>query len=84
VVNDELDSLSEGLDKSFKLLQQDGRLSVITFHSLEDRIVKNYFSDKVRSGEGELLSKSPIAPTDVEIQQNPRSASAKLRCLIKK
>lgn len=84
VVNDELDSLTETLDKSFKLLQKDGRLSVITFHSLEDRIVKTYFNDKAGSGEGELLFKSSIAPTDTEIKQNPRSASAKLRCLIKK
>ena len=84
VVNDELESLKEALDKSFELLQSDGRLSVITFHSLEDRIVKNYFSDKARSGEGELLFKSPIAPTDIELEQNSRSASAKLRCLIKK
>ena len=84
VVNDELESLKEALDKSFELLQSDGRLSIITFHSLEDRIVKNYFSDKARSGEGELLFKSPIAPTDIELEQNSRSASAKLRCLIKK
>ncbi len=84
VVNDELESLKEALDKSFKLLQPNGRLSVISFHSLEDRIVKNYFSDKARSGEGDLLFKSQIAPTDIEIEQNSRSASAKLRCLIKK
>lgn len=84
VVNDELESLKEALDKSFKLLQTNGRLSVITFHSLEDRIVKNYFSDKAGSGEGELLYKNPIAPTEIEIEQNSRSASAKLRSLIKK
>ena len=84
VVNDEIESLKEGLEKSFKLLQPEGRLVVITFHSLEDRTVKNYFSDKVRGGEGDLLFKSPIAPTDEEIERNPRSASAKLRCLIKK
>jgi 16S rRNA (cytosine1402-N4)-methyltransferase len=83
VVNDELDTLTETLDKSFKLLPTKGRLVVITFHSLEDRIVKNYFSDKAVSGEGELLFKSSIAPTDTEIEQNSRSASAKLRCLIK-
>lgn len=83
VVNDELDSLTETLDRSFKLLQKNGRLSVITFHSLEDRIVKTYFNDKAGSGEGELLFKSSIAPTDTEIEQNSRSASAKLRCLIK-
>ena len=84
VVNDELDSLSETLDSSFKLLSKNGRLSVITFHSLEDRIVKTYFNDKAESGEGELLFKSSIAPTDTEIEQNSRSASAKLRCLVKK
>ncbi|NTW90847.1 MAG: 16S rRNA (cytosine(1402)-N(4))-methyltransferase RsmH [Erysipelotrichaceae bacterium] len=83
VVNDELDSLTETLDRSFKLLSKNGRLSVITFHSLEDRIVKTYFNDKAESGEGELLFKSSIAPTDTEIEQNSRSASAKLRCLIK-
>lgn len=83
VVNDELDSLTETLDRSFKLLSKNGRLSVITFHSLEDRIVKTYFNDKAVSGEGELLFKSSIAPTDTEIEQNSRSASAKLRCLIK-
>ncbi len=83
VVNDELDSLSDALDDSFKLLSKNGRLSVITFHSLEDRIVKTYFNDKAESGEGELLFKSSIAPTDTEIEQNSRSASAKLRCLIK-
>ncbi|MBU1120020.1 16S rRNA (cytosine(1402)-N(4))-methyltransferase RsmH [Patescibacteria group bacterium] len=83
VVNDELDSLTETLDRSFKLLQKNGRLSVISFHSLEDRIVKTYFNDKAGSGEGELLFKSSIAPTDTEIEQNSRSASAKLRCLIK-
>lgn len=83
VVNDELDSLSETLDRSFKLLSKNGRLSVITFHSLEDRIVKTYFNDKAGSGEGELLFKSSIAPTDTEIEENSRSASAKLRCLIK-
>jgi len=83
VVNDELDSLTETLDRSFKLLSKNGRLSVISFHSLEDRIVKTYFNDKAGSGEGELLFKSSIAPTDTEIEQNSRSASAKLRCLIK-
>ncbi|KKQ15208.1 MAG: Ribosomal RNA small subunit methyltransferase H [candidate division WS6 bacterium GW2011_GWF1_36_8] len=79
VVNDELDSLTETLDRSFKLLSKNGRLSVISFHSLEDRIVKTYFNDKAGSGEGELLFKSSIAPTDTEIEQNSRSASAKLR-----
>jgi len=83
VVNDELGSLQKGLDNSFKVLNKNGRLSIITFHSLEDRIVKNYFLDKLRSGEGRLLFQKYIAPTDFEKKINPRSASAKLRTLIK-
>ncbi|MHC1716864.1 MAG: 16S rRNA (cytosine(1402)-N(4))-methyltransferase RsmH [Candidatus Dojkabacteria bacterium] len=83
VVNDELNSLQEGIDNSFKILNPNGRLAIISFHSLEDRIVKNFFLEKSRSGEGELLFKNHIAPTDEEERQNPRSASAKLRILRK-
>lgn len=83
VVNDELNSLQDGLDSSFKLLNSKGRICVISFHSLEDRIVKNYFNNLVDSGEGLLLSKEKIAPTDQEARRNPRSASAKLRALEK-
>ncbi|HBB64937.1 MAG: 16S rRNA methyltransferase [candidate division WS6 bacterium GW2011_WS6_33_547] len=83
VVNDELDSLRTGLDSSFKLLKPKGRICVISFHSLEDRIVKDYFNKIADGGEGSLLNKNIIAPTDVEIERNPRSASAKLRVLIK-
>lgn len=83
VVNDELNSLKEALDKSFKLLNSKGRICVISFHSLEDRIVKNYFNNLVESGEGVLLTKENIAPTDQEVRDNPRSASAKLRIIEK-
>lgn len=83
VVNDELGSLEKALDKSFEVLNKNGRLSVITFHSLEDRIVKNFNLEKSRSGEGNLLFSKYIAPTDEERISNPRSASAKLRTLIK-
>ena len=83
VVNDELGSLEQALDKSFEILNKNGRLSVITFHSLEDRIVKNFNLEKSRSGEGCLLFSKYIAPTDEEKISNPRSASAKLRTLIK-
>lgn len=83
VVNDELVSIKEALDTSFKILKIGGRISVISFHSLEDRIVKNFYLEKQRSGEGTLLNKGYIAPTDQEIKQNPRSASAKLRTIIK-
>ena len=83
VVNDELTNLEIGLDNSFEILQKGGRISVISFHSLEDRIVKTYFLEKQGSGEGEMLFKSQIAPTDDEKKHNPRSASAKLRTIIK-
>jgi len=83
VVNDELNSLEIGLDKSFKILKNKGRLSVITFHSLEDRIVKDFFNNQVRSKRGALLNSNIIAPTDIELKQNPRCASAKLRTIIK-
>lgn len=83
VVNDELNNLQTGLDTSFKILNQSGRLSVIAFHSLEDRIVKNFFNNIVESGKGELLFKNVLAPTDKEKRVNPRSASAKLRTIIK-
>ena len=83
VVNDELGSLETALDKSFEILNKNGRLSVITFHSLEDRIVKTFNLEKSRSGEGSLLFQKYIAPTDEERNTNPRSASAKLRTLIK-
>ena len=84
VVNDELNSLKIGLDKSFEILNSNGRLSLITFHSLEDRIVKDFFNNTVDSGRGVLLYSDVIAPTDIEIEKNPRSASAKLRTVIKK
>lgn len=83
VVNDELNSLRIGLDSSFKILNNNGRLSVITFHSLEDRIVKTFFHNIAESGEGVLLFKDVLAPTDIEKKVNPRSASAKLRTITK-
>lgn len=82
-VNDELNSLRIGLNKSFEILKNNGRLSVITFHSLEDRIVKDFFNEQKRSRRGTLLYSQVIAPTDKEIEQNPRCASAKLRTIIK-
>ena len=52
---------------------------VITFHSLEDRIVKNFFKEKFKNNEGVILTKKPIIPTEEEIQKNTRYHSAKLR-----
>ncbi len=80
-VNDELQALQEGLDKGFEILQKEGRIAVISFHSLEDRIVKRFFKSKEEEGRGEILTKKPITPSEKEINKNPRSRSAKLRIL---
>jgi 16S rRNA (cytosine1402-N4)-methyltransferase len=83
VVNDEISALKQGLDISFKLLNSKGRICVISFHSIEDRVVKEFFSSLTESGEGILLTKKIVAPTEEEVQINPRSASAKLRAIQK-
>jgi len=82
-VNDELNTLNEGLDNAFEILKTDGRLVVISFHSLEDRIVKDFIIKKVKSNEGENITKKPILPTEEELKGNPRASSAKLRILKK-
>jgi 16S rRNA (cytosine1402-N4)-methyltransferase len=82
-VNDELRVLAEGLRKGFDILKSDGMMAVISFHSLEDRIVKNFFKLKVSDGVGELVNKKIITPSEEEINKNPRSRSAKLRIIQK-
>ncbi len=82
-VNDELVALREGLAGAWSVLAPGGRLAVISFHSLEARLVKEFFLSKKQVGEGELISKRAIKPTNEEIISNPRSRSAQLR-LIKK
>lgn len=77
-VNDELNALKEGLAKGYDRLNQEGRMAVISFHSLEDRIVKEFFKSKKDS---KILTKKPIIAGDEEIAMNPRSRSAKLRIL---
>lgn len=85
-VNNELDLLQSMLPNALQLLTPGGRFGVITFHSLEDRIVKKYFAE-VTLGEYDRayvpLNKKPIAPTQYEIVNNPRSRSAKLRGVAK-
>ncbi len=78
-VNEELDNLAEGLDKAINFLAPGGRLCVISFHSLEDRIVKRTFADYSRSEILRLINKKPIRPGHEEIKSNPRARSAKLR-----
>lgn len=76
-VNEELISLEEALEKTPKFLKKGGRLVVISFHSLEDRIVKNFF--KRHTDIFKVLTKKPIRPTLQEMKKNPASRSAKLR-----
>lgn len=80
-VNDELEALKEGLEKGFERLNRGGRIAVISFHSLEDRIVKRFFKEKEKQGVAKLLNKKPIVPTKEEISKNKRARSAKLRIL---
>lgn len=97
-VNGELDALEEMLEAGFDRLKIGGKMAIITFHSLEDRIVKNKFKEFCtgctcppefpvcvcgKQPRGELVSKKPIVPSDDELEQNPRSRSAKLRVIKK-
>lgn len=82
-VNDELGALREGLEKGFERLAPGGNMAVISFHSLEDRIVKEFFKIKAEEGRGTLITKKPITPSEEELSRNPKSRSAKLR-IIKK
>ncbi len=83
-VNDELGSLREGLSKGFERLRPTGRMAVISFHSTEDRIVKNFFKDKVTEKSGKLIHKKPLIAGEQELTENPRARSAKLRTIQKK
>lgn len=81
-VNDELNALKEGLAKGYAGLNEGGKMAVISFHSLEDRIVKEFF--RAKNGEGaKILTKRPITASPEEIATNPRSRSAKLRVIQK-
>lgn len=80
-VNNELENLEIALKQIPKILSSQGRGVVISFHSLEDRIVKNIFKELKIKGIAEILTKKPIKPTKEEIIKNPRSRSAKLRAI---
>lgn len=97
-VNGELEALETALDKCFELLNKDGVLAIITFHSLEDRMVKQKFKEYCtgctcppdfpvcvcgKTPKGHLLTRKPIEPSSEELEINPRSRSAKLRVIIK-
>jgi 16S rRNA (cytosine1402-N4)-methyltransferase len=83
VVNDELGSLEKALPKAFGLLVPGGRLVIITFHSLEDRIVKRAFIEYEKKGIAKIITKKPILPSEEEINLNSRSKGSKLRVLEK-
>ncbi|MDI3297705.1 MAG: 16S rRNA (cytosine(1402)-N(4))-methyltransferase RsmH [Bacillota bacterium] len=80
-VNDELNALERGLRAAMEWLAPGGRLAVISFHSLEDRIVKARFQEAVRRGDWRLLTPRPAQPGAAEVEANPRARSAKLRVL---
>jgi 16S rRNA (cytosine1402-N4)-methyltransferase len=97
-VNHELDSLEVGLPAAFEMLRPGGRLAVISFHSLEDRIVKRFLRDRARGctcppelpvcvcgrePEARLLTRKPIRPSAREIDLNPRASSARLRAAVR-
>lgn len=95
-VNDELGALADGIEAAWRCLKVGGRLAIITFHSLEDRIVKTKFKEFAtgcicppdipvcvcgRKPEGRLITGKPIVASEEELEQNPRSRSAKLRVI---
>ncbi len=82
-VNDELTTITNGLEAAFRKLAPRGRIAAISFHSLEDRIVKNHFKTWAAVGEGTLVTKKPITAQKAEMDVNPRSRSAKLRIIEK-
>lgn len=82
-VNDEIEAIKEGLLKAFRHLSSGGRIAVITFHSIEDRVVKRMFREWKMDGLGIQDPKKPIISSREEIMKNPRARSAKLRIFIK-
>jgi 16S rRNA (cytosine1402-N4)-methyltransferase len=79
-VNDELENLRKILGTGWKVLKKGGRMVIISFHSLEDRMVKETFRTLAKEGTVGVLTKKPVRPSEEELRRNPRSRSAKLRC----
>lgn len=82
-VNSELENLTLALPQAFCLLKKGGRLAVITFHSLEDKIVKDFIRISTADGKAKKITKKPIVASQQEVQTNSRSRSAKLRIVEK-
>ncbi|MDP3958105.1 MAG: 16S rRNA (cytosine(1402)-N(4))-methyltransferase RsmH [bacterium] len=83
-VNDELRALEAALPQALEALRPGGRLAVISFHSLEDRIVKQFFKRAAAEGKISLVATKPVAPSEEEAKENPRARSAKLRIMEKR
>jgi 16S rRNA (cytosine1402-N4)-methyltransferase len=83
-VNQELEHIKAFLAGANGVLKPGGRIVCISFHSLEDRLVKNYFRDKAHEGKLEIVTPKAVAPTKDEVDQNPSSRSARLRAAEKK
>ncbi len=79
--NDELGQLERALPRAIERLAPGGRAVVISFHSLEDRLVKHLFRDLAKQGGYHMITKKPLVPSDGEVENNPASRSAKLRIL---
>ena len=82
-VNKELENLEKALPPAAELLKPAGKLVIISFHSLEDRVVKNFFKQKERGGNFKILTPKPITTSVEELKTNPRARSAKLRAIQK-
>jgi len=80
-VNEELGNLSRGLEEADGLVEPGGSLAAISFHSLEDRIVKRDFKGKEKAGRWRVITKKPVRPSEEEVRSNPRARSAKLRAV---
>jgi len=83
VVNNELENLEKALPQALNVLGSGGKLAVIAFHSLEDRIVKNFMRAKAKDGVVKVLTKKPMRPSEKEVRENPRARSARLRVAVK-
>lgn len=81
--NSELSNLEKVIEKGFKFLKNGGRMAILSFHSLEDRIIKKAFVDLKQKGIGKVITKKPIVPSEEEIKFNSRSRSSKLRIIEK-
>jgi 16S rRNA (cytosine1402-N4)-methyltransferase len=84
VVNRELDEIRDLLEAAPRLLKPSGRVALISFHSLEDRLVKDSLREGAHKGIWNLLTKKPVTAAEEETERNPRSRSAKLRAAERK